>query len=115
AMRVAPGGAGIDPDGGVLLATTVGGAPVTAGPVVAFDGSVWLVVWTGAGGARHDLYAGGVATARTPLAATPRLLASGVSAATPAIASTGDGRSLVTYVRPDGGKSAVRAQLVDGQ
>jgi hypothetical protein len=49
------------------------------------------------------------------LDATPRLIASGLSAAAPAIASAGDGRSLVLYVKPDGGKSAVRAQLVAGQ
>ncbi len=44
----------------------------------------------------------------------PRLLASGLGGAAPAIASAGDGRSLVVYVRPDAGRSAVRAQLVPG-
>lgn len=115
AMRVAPGGGALDPDGGVLLASTVGGAPVVAGPVAAFDGAVWVVVWTEAGIGGNDLYAVAVAADGTVLDATPRLLASGLGNATPAIASTGDGRSLVTYVRPDGGKSAIRAQLVDGQ
>ena len=115
AMRVAPGGGALDPDGGLLLATTNGGASVIGRPVVAFDGSVWLVAWTEVGVAGNDLYAVAVATDGTVLDATPRLLASGLSNATPAIASAGDGRSLVTYVRPDGGKSAVRAQLVDGQ
>ena len=113
-MRVAPGGGTLDPSGGILLAGTTGGAPVVAGPVVAFDGTVWLVVWTEAGVGGNDLYAVAVATDGTVLDATPRLIASGLSAATPAIASAGDGRSLLTYVRPDGGKSAVRAQLVDG-
>ncbi len=115
AMRIAPAAtSGLDPDGGILLGSTVGGAPVIGGPVVAFDGSVWLVVWTEAAVGGNDLRAVAVATDGTVLDATPRLLASGLSDAAPAIASAGDGRSLVLYVRPDSGKSAVRAQLVNG-
>ncbi len=116
AMRITPGAtSGLDPDGGLLLASTTGGAPVIAGPVAAFDGGVWLVAWTEAGVGGNDLYAVAVATDGTVLDATPRLVASGVTAVSPAIASAGDGRSLVVYVKPDGTRSAVRARLVNGQ
>ncbi len=113
-MRVTSTDGPLDPDGGILLATTTGGAAVIGGPVVAFDGTVWLVAWTEVGVGGNDLRAVAVATDGTVLDATPRLLASGLSAADPAIASAGDGRSLVLYVQPDAGKSAVRAQLVPG-
>jgi hypothetical protein len=63
-MRVAPGATtGLDPDGGILLATTVGGAPVIGRPTVAFDGGVWLVAWTESGVGGNDLYVVAVATA----------------------------------------------------
>ena len=98
----------------LLLATTAGGATVTGGPVVAFDGTVWLVAWSEEGVGGNDLRAVAVATDGTVVDATPRLLASGLGGSAPAIASAGDGRSLLVDVRPDGGKSAVRAQLVPG-
>jgi hypothetical protein len=115
AMRILPAAThGLDPAGGILLATTVGGAPVIGGPVAAFDGTRWLVVWTEAAAGGNDLRAVAVATDGTVLDAVPRLLASGVSSAAPALASAGDGRSLVLYTKADGGKSAIRARLVPG-
>jgi hypothetical protein len=114
AMRVAPGGGALDPAGGLVLATTNGGVAVTSGPVVAFDGDVWLVAWTESGTGGNDLRAVAVAADGSVLDVTPRLLASGLGTAGPAIASAGDGRSLVVYVRPDAGRSAVRAQLIPG-
>lgn len=112
-MRVTHASGALDPDGGLVLATTAGGE-VIGGPVAAYDGSVWLVAWTEVGVGGNDLRAVAVQTDGTVVDVTPRLLASGLSNAEPAIASTGDGRSLVLYVRPDAGKSAVRAQLVPG-
>lgn len=114
AMRVGAPGGPLDPDGGIVLASTVGGAPVVGGPVVAFDGTQWLVVWTEAAVGGNDLRAVAVATDGTVLDAVPRLVVSGVGASAPAIASAGDGRSLVVYAKPDGGKSAIRARLVPG-
>ena len=114
AMRVGAPGGPLDPDGGILLASTVGGAAVVGGPVVAFDGTQWLVVWTEAAVGGNDLRAVAVAADGTVLDAVPRLVASGIGASAPAIASAGDGRSLVVYAKPDGGRSAVRARLVAG-
>ncbi|MEO6026429.1 MAG: hypothetical protein ABIR79_06140 [Candidatus Binatia bacterium] len=110
-MRVTQVGGLLDPDGGILLATTAGGK-VVGPPVAAFDGTVWLVAWSEVGVGGNDLRAVAVQTDGTVLDVTPRLLATGLSGAAPSIASAGDGRSLVMYVKTDGASGAVRAQLV---
>jgi len=102
-MRVTHADGALDPDGGLLLATTAGGA--VGGPVVAFDGGVWLVAWTEVGAGGNDLRAVAVQNDGTVVDATPRLLASGLSDAEPAIASAGDARSLLVYVRPDAARA----------
>lgn len=112
-MRVTHAGGALDADGGILLATTAGGK-VVAGPVAAFDGTVWLVAWSEVGGGGNDLRAVAVQTDGTVVDATPRLIASGLNDAAISLASAGDGRALVMYVRPDGASAAVRAQLVPG-
>jgi hypothetical protein len=115
AMRVTKLGGPLDVDGGLLLGTATGS--VTGGPVAAFDGAVWLVVWSETGVGGNDLRAVAVQIDGAIVDASPRLLASGLAtgaSAAPAIASAGDGRSLVVYVKPDGASSAVRAQLVPG-
>ncbi|HEV7731814.1 MAG TPA: hypothetical protein VGR62_06615 [Candidatus Binatia bacterium] len=111
-VRVAPLGGRIDPDGGLLLATTGGG--VTRGPVIAFDGTVWLVAWVEANGTARDLRGVAVRQDGTVVDATPRLFAAGISDATLAAASTADGRVLLVYTRADGAETAVRARLVPG-
>src|SRR6185295_1140236 len=111
-MRVTYAGGPLDLAGGILLSSTVSGE-VVGGPAAAFDGTVWLVAWTESNGGGNDLRAVAVQTDGTVVDATPRLLATGVGPSV-AIASAGDGRSLVLYVRPDSGNSAVRAQLVPG-
>ena len=98
----------------MLLATAA--QDVTGAPAVAFDGLRWLVVWierTGASPFSYtwDLRAVAIEEDGTVLDATPRLLASDVSTA-PAAASTGDGRVLVVFGQPSGGRMAVRAMLV---
>ncbi len=110
-VRVAPLGGGIDPDGGLLLATTNG---VVRGPVIAFDGTVWLVAWVEANGTARDLRGVAVRQDGTVVDATPRLFAAGISDATLAAASTADGRVLLVYARADGTATAVRARLVPG-
>jgi hypothetical protein len=115
AMRVTKLGGPLDADGGLLLGTAAG--TITGGPVAAFDGTVWLVVWSETGMSGNDLRAVAVQPDGTIVDASPRLLASGLGtgvSAEPAIASAGDGRSLVLYVKPDGASSAVRGQLVPG-
>lgn len=113
AMRVTPGGGGLDPDGGLLLATTAGA--VLGGPAVAFDGSVWLVVWSEVAIGGAELRAVAVNADGTLVDLTPRLLASGLDDSDPAVASAGEGRVLAVYVKTDGAASAVRATLVPGQ
>jgi hypothetical protein len=100
----------IDPDGGVVLATAPSG--ITAGPVVAYDGARWLVVWAETSGSGNDLRAVAVEEDGTVVDASPRLVASDVAALDPAAASAGDGRVLVVFARPDGTSTAVRATLV---
>ena len=111
-MRVTHTDGPLDPDGGAVLATA--GGNMLAGPVVAFDGAVWLVAWAEVGAGGNDLRAVAVQPDGTVVDAVPRLLASGVSAGTLAIASAGDGRSLLVYVRDDGGNAAVRARFEPG-
>jgi hypothetical protein len=100
----------IDADGGLLLASAATG--VSGGPVVAFDGTRWLVVWTEASGASHDLRAVAVEEDGSVVDPSPRLLATDVAAQEPGAASTGNGHVLVSFVRPDGASSAIRAVLV---
>lgn len=111
-MRVTPAGGPLDPDGGFALPTA--GGVIKAGPVAAFDGSVWLVAWSEVGVGGNDLRAVAIQTDGTVVDATPRLLTTGLAAAPLSIASAGNGKSLVLYVKPDGGSSAIRAQLVPG-
>lgn len=111
-MRVTRAGGPLDLDGGFALPTT--GGVIKAGPVAAFDGTVWLVAWIEVGVGGNDLRAVAVQTDGTVVDATPRLLASGLATASLSIASAGNGKSLVMYVKPDGGSSAIRAQLVPG-
>jgi hypothetical protein len=110
ALRVTRAAGPIDPDGGVLLAAT---GAVQSGPVAAFDGSVWLVVWLEASATGNDLRAVAVRTDGSVVDAMPRLLATNATRG-PAVASAGDGRVLVAYVRADGTASAIRAVLVPG-
>jgi hypothetical protein len=110
-LRATHAAGSLDPDGGMLLASTAGGA-VKGGPVAAFDGTGWMVAWSEAGSGGNDLRAVAVDQDGTIADPMPRLIASGVADGDPAVASTGDGRTLVVYVRPDGAASAVRAQLV---
>jgi hypothetical protein len=98
------------PDGGILLATS--STRITGGPAVAFDGSRWLVVWAEASGATNDLRAVAIEIDGTVVDASPRLVASDVEAGEPAVASVGDGRVLVVFVRPDGATRDVLATLV---
>jgi hypothetical protein len=100
----------IDADGGLLLASAATG--VSGGPVVAFDGTRWLVVWTEASGGSHDLRAVAVEEDGSVVDPSPRLLATDVAAQEPGAASTGDGHVLVSFVRTDGASSAIRAVLV---
>jgi hypothetical protein len=100
----------IDADGGLLLATVPGG--ITGGPGVAFDGTRWLVVWTETSASGNDLRAIAIETDGTVVDVTPRLLATGVAAGEPAVASTGDGHVLVTFWRSESSYSAIRAVLV---
>jgi hypothetical protein len=110
AVRATRAAGNLDADGGLLLATTAGA--ITGGPVVAFDGTRWLVVWAEASGTSHDLRAVAVNTDGTVVDASPRLVASDVTASDPAVASAGDGRVAVLYGRPDGTSTAVRATIV---
>jgi hypothetical protein len=100
----------IDVDGGLLLAAT--STIVSSGPVVAFDGTRWLVVWTETAGISHDLRAVAVEADGSVVDPSPRLLATNVAAQEPGAASTGDGKVLVSFVRTDGASSAIRAVLV---
>jgi hypothetical protein len=107
ATRVASTGEALDPMR-IVIATTPSG--VAAGPVAAFDGTVWLVVWVEA----SELRAVAVRADGTVVDSTPRVLATGVAPTEPAAASTGDGRVLVVYGRPDGAATAIRGMLVPG-
>ncbi len=93
----------------IEIATTPSG--VAAGPVAAFDGTVWLVAWVEPNG---DLRAVAVRADGTVVDSPPRLLVSGVALTEPAVASVGDGDVLVVYGRPDGTATAIRAQVVPG-
>ncbi len=102
----------LDPDGGVLVATA---RNVTLGPLVAFDGSRWLLVWvdtdaTNPFSVTSELRALAIAADGAVLDASPRLLATSVTSI--ATASVGDGRVLVVFGQPTGGRTAVRAMLV---
>jgi hypothetical protein len=98
------------PDGGILLATS--STQITGGPVVAFDGNRWLVVWAEASGATNDLRAVALEIDGTVVDASPRLVASDVEAVEPAVASVGDGRVLVVFTRPNGTTRDVVGMLV---
>ena len=108
-LRVTRADGPLDVDGGVVLATTAGGV-VHGGPVAAYDGTAWRVAWTESAVGGEDLRV--VAVDANGIAGTPQLVASGLAHSDLAIASAGDGRALVMYVRPDGTSSAVRATLV---
>lgn len=110
ALRVTRADGRIDPDGGLLLATVA--TQVSGGPVAAFDGTRWLVVWAQAAADGNELRAVAVEQDGTVVDTEPRLIASAVAAAEPGVASTGDGRVLVAFARPDGTSSALRAKLV---
>jgi hypothetical protein len=100
----------LDPDGGLLLATAA--TQVTSGPVTAFDGTRWLVVWAEASGAGSDLRAVAVAADGSVVDASPRLVASNVTPQGITSASAGDGRVLVVFNRPEGATYSIRATLV---
>jgi len=110
AVRATRADGRLDPDGGLLLATS--STVITGGPVVAFDGTRWLVVWAEESGSTHDLRAVAVESDGTVVDASPRLVASDVVAGEPAVASTGDGRVLVVYARPHDATRDVVATLV---
>jgi hypothetical protein len=109
-LRATRASGNIDPDGGLLLATTTG--PVMGGPDVAFDGSRWLVVWSEAAGTINELRAVAVEQDGAVVDATPRLVATDVVSNEPAAASASDGRVLVLYGRADGLQRAIRATIV---
>lgn len=111
-IRVTRAGGPLDPDGGFAIPTA--GGVIKAGPVATFDGTVWLVAWSEVGVGGNDLRAVAIQTDGTVVDATPRLLATGLATTPLSIASAGNGKSLVMYVKPDGGSSAIRAQLVPG-
>jgi len=110
AVRATRAAGRLDPDGGLLLATS--STAITGGPVVAFDGTRWLVVWAEESGSTHDLRAVAVESDGTVVDASPRLVASDVVAGEPAVASTGDGRVLVVFARPHDATRDVLSTLV---
>jgi hypothetical protein len=113
AFRVTRAAGALDPDHGLLVASS--STEITSGPAIAFDGEVWLLAWTEASGSGHDLRAAAVRPDGTVVDATSRLLAAGVSLATPALASTGDGSVVVLFNRPAaGGKVALNTLQVEG-
>jgi hypothetical protein len=111
AVRATRASGNLDPDGGLLLGTAA--IRITGGPVVAYDGARWLVAWAEAlNPSGNELRAVAVRDDGTVVDASPRLVASGVAAQEPAVASAGDGRVAVVFVQPDGPRSTVRATLV---
>jgi hypothetical protein len=98
----------LDPDGGLLLATS--STVITGGPVVAADATRWLVVWAEKSGATNDLRAVAVESDGTVVDASPRLVASDVTAGEPAVASGGGMRVLVVFSRPNGATRDVLAK-----
>ena len=110
-LRVSRMDGRLDPDGGLLLATAPGG--VVAGPDAVFDGGRWLVAWVEATASGNELRAVAVETDGSVVDSSPRLLAGGVAAAAPSLASRGDGRALVAFTRSEGALTAVRSILVD--
>lgn len=95
--------------------TLTSSTEITSGPVVAFDGEVWLVAWVEVKGTGRDLRAAAVRPDGTVVDATSRLLAAGVSDVAPALSSTGDGSVLVLFNRPaTGGKVAINTIQVEG-
>lgn len=111
AVRVNRDQGRLDPDGGLLLATVA--TQVTGGPVAAFDGARWLVVWAQSAATGEELRALTVDVDGMVQGGEPRWLAGDVAALEPAAASAGDGRVLVAFVRQYGTHSAVRATLVE--
>src|SRR4029450_9220103 len=89
-VRVTRPAGRLDPDGGLLLATSLGGA-ITGGPVAAFDGTVWLVAWVEDVGGTSTLRAVAVRDDGTVVDPMPRTIVSGVSPGDPALASLRDG------------------------
>lgn len=110
-LRVSRMDGRLDPDGGILLATAPGG--VVAGPDAVFDGGRWLVAWVEATASGNELRAVAVETDGSVVDSAPRLLAGGVAASDPSLASRGDGRVLVAFTRDEGELTAVRSILVD--
>jgi hypothetical protein len=111
ATRIASTGEALDPTR-IVVATAASG--VAAGPVAAFDGTVWLGAWIEPNGSSFDLRAVAVRADGTVVDSTPRVLASDVLPTEPAAASAGDGRVLVVYGRADGAATAIRGALVPG-
>src|SRR5262249_53077332 len=111
-LRVTRVAGALDPDFGLLLAAS--STQITAGPVAAFDGQLWLVVWVEVSGGGHDLRAVAVRPHGSAVDATPRLLGAGVSNVKPAAASVGDGTVAVVFERPAGGAIAVNSLRTSG-
>jgi hypothetical protein len=111
AVRVSKTEGRLDADGGFLVATVPGG--VVGAPDAVFDGERWFVAWVEATTSGNELRAVAVGTDGQVVDLIPRLLAEDVTAASPSLASMGDGRALVAFTRPEGGSMAVRTILVD--
>jgi len=111
-FRVTRAAGALDPDLGSLLASS--STQIVQGPVAAFDGQVWLLVWVEVSGGGHDLRAVAVRPDGSVVDATPRLLAAGVSNAKPAVASVGDGSVVVLFERSSGSAVAINALRTNG-
>ena len=94
-LRFTHAGGPLDPDGGLVLAT---GTPIASSPLVAFDGTTWLVAWLAqpVPGA-YDVVGVAVRPDGTIVDATPRVLAAGVTNTSPSL--TGGARWLLGVVR----------------
>jgi len=87
----------LDPDVGLLIAAGV--APA-ASPVVAFDGTAWMVAWLDAGaGGTFDVLGVGVRGDGTVVDPTPRLLAADVMNVAPSLTGRDAGGFVLGVVR----------------
>lgn len=96
--RIPPYGAPLDPESGLELAVT--SHRVWVGPVVAFDGTNWMLVWL----EQHpdftySMHAIGVRQDGTAIDTAPRLLANDVIGITPAVSSPAPGQVMIVFAQ----------------